>query len=273
MGSLPAALGAGKITTGTVDSANSRGSTLTSHSTSHTKGSYTTLISSTAHSALGLLVNFPYAQDDGLMDIAVGAAASEQVIAPNLRVPGLVTDNHGLSVLLPLQVPAGSRISGRWQCNSGSSAIMFGHVSILAGGVWPGMGFSRMEAIGAVTASSKGTQVDPGGTIHTKGSYAQLTASTGFAYKALLVMVSTDNDATTSATNTLVDIAVGGAGSEVVQLGNLYCRHPANGLVIPPHFGPIPVNIPAGTRVAARAQSLVNTATDRELNVIAYGLG
>jgi len=95
-----------------------------------------------------------------------------------------------------------------------------------------------------------GTYYGPSsGAANTKGAWQQVTASTPQDYTGLWVQL---RGATTN--NSLFDIGIGAAGSEIVVAPNLFC-------------GPKPVNdsfgslftisqsIPAGTRVAVRAQS------------------
>jgi hypothetical protein len=40
----------------------------------------------------------------------------------------------------------------------------------------------------------------------------------------------------------------------------------------PNTVGPLPVDIPAGTRIAARMQASITDATDRLMDVIVYGI-
>jgi hypothetical protein len=65
---------------------------------------------------------------------------------------------------------------------------------------------------------------------------------------------------------------VGGAGSEVVFLNDIRLFN--SGLYnnfSPDHYGPLPVDIPAGSRISARAQCTGTDATDRLVDVIAHG--
>jgi len=82
----------------------------------------------------------------------------------------------------------------------------------------------------------------------------------------------------------MVDIGQGAAGSEIGVGGT----SATTGLVdLPfrlawdatstagafgPYFGPLPVSIPAGTRLAARAKCSITDATDRQITVALYGL-
>jgi len=89
------------------------------------------------------------------------------------------------------------------------------------------------------------------GTANTKGAWAQLWASTAVNSSMLVCMF---DDVTVSATNTatLVDIGIGGAGSEVVVIANISVGGLGHGTT---HV--FPLYIPAGTRVSIRLQSAV----------------
>lgn len=106
---------------------------------------------------------------------------------------------------------------------------------------------------GTVTTTSLATVVTSSSSANTKGSYAQLTAATAYDACYAMVTVGPPNSSGSSSAPTLVDIAVGASGSEFVIIPNFisdYVGFDLSGS----SFG-IPINIPAGTRIAARAQS------------------
>lgn len=96
-----------------------------------------------------------------------------------------------------------------------------------------------------------GTDLTPvsGATANTKGAWIQVIASTPQDYTGLWVQL---RGAT--ANYSLFDIGIGAAGSEIVVAPNLFCGPKP----VSDSFGSlftIPQSIPAGTRVAVRAQS------------------
>jgi len=104
-----------------------------------------------------------------------------------------------------------------------------------------------------------GTRATASATPHTKGNWAQVTASLPHdAYGFWLIMAGT----ATSATNTdmLLDIGIGAGGSEVVIVPNLL-----SGWTGSPTQGPrvlwLPIFIPKGTRVAIRNQGVIASDT------------
>jgi hypothetical protein len=91
---------------------------------------------------------------------------------------------------------------------------------------------------------------------HTKGSYTELIASTS-ANAGLLVLMVQDVSTASANTATLIDVATGASGSETDIISNL-----AVGGAITT-IGPtgvavaVPFQIPSGTRLSARIQSVV----------------
>ena len=100
---------------------------------------------------------------------------------------------------------------------------------------------------------SGGFNVTASATIHTKGAWTQLVASTA-STSALAILTFGNVGAVATDTSTLVDIGIGGAGSETVIIPDIACGGHS--------VGPctwVPIRIPAGSRVAARCQSLVSS--------------
>lgn len=109
--------------------------------------------------------------------------------------------------------------------------------------------FGLYQDVGSVVASSIGTAITPSASADTKGSYTQLIASTTYDACGLLVNMSKANRNLPY----LVDIAVGGAGSEQIIIPDLLYDQAYTAF----NAGQIyfPVAIPAGTRIAARCQN------------------
>lgn len=104
-----------------------------------------------------------------------------------------------------------------------------------------------------------------GAVANTKGSWSQVVASTSGTVG--MVRLRAMNYANAVAHATLLDIGIGAAGSEVVVVPNVT----VGGGGAPNAFGgliiDIPVSIPAGTRVAVRAQSQ-RTSYSFSINVV-----
>jgi hypothetical protein len=125
----------------------------------------------------------------------------------------------------------------------------------MSGGFPPGIELCNGQAAGAAATSSTayGTAVASSATANALGSWTQLTAAT--AADTCWMVVNIWN--TGSYNNIALDIGVGPAGSEVV-VAHQICVGVGYDYVI--NF-PIPCSIPAGTRIAARAQATAASIT------------
>lgn len=240
---------ANQASVGTSTSA-STGTSVTS-GTANTKGSWTQLIASTTYDAqwMAVTINCQPAGKVVAVDIGIGAASSELVVASNLNGGSEFLGCY--QMVFPCQIPSGSRIAARSQCATGSTVCQVS-VDLLdtdygldgATGVLNSYGFS--------TSTSLGTVVTASASANTKGSWAQLTASTSTDIAGFFVTCDDQNTNSTTAITHLTDIGIGAGGSEIVVLSNLAF---VNSFGMQPSVkGPYFVNIPSGTRLAARTQ-------------------
>lgn len=258
-----------------VASGSSTGATVTAAASANTKGAWTELTAATARDVTALLTNTRKAAAtiDLLVDIGIGAAGSEQVLIPNLKADGGGGSLHRDGpTLWPVSIPRGTRIAARCQATTASSTVRV--QCLLFASSWLGApGLSRVTDYGTNTADSGGVSIDPGGTAHTKGAWAQLTAATTNPVRAIVVGIGNQANASRTAADWLLDIGIGSAGSEQVIVADMHAEaSTVDDQMIPAIFGPIPVNLPAGTRLAARAQCSITDGTDRLFDVIVYGI-
>lgn len=110
------------------------------------------------------------------------------------------------------------------------------------------------SAIGGVnTSTSTAATVISGGTAHTKGAWVELFASTAFNTTWLdLIVMGTANSGANR--HMLCDVGIGPAGSETVLIPNV-----AIGCAGGIRRYPIPIWVPAGTRIAVRYQTLTTS--------------
>ena len=254
------------------DQAVSAGTVLTASASTNTKGAWAQLVAATPIDAHAIAVIIRTNTADQMMDIAVGPAGQEHVIVPNL-----ITGDDGKSgsrpiFYLPISIPKGSRLSGRNQSTTGGAAqslivMLMNHGS----GASPPMG--RITDYGTATADSGGTGVDPGATLNTKNSWAELVAATASPIRQILICIGNQGNNVRSAASWLLNIGVGPAGQEHVILADMTLEsETVADLMQPPVLGPFPVAIPSGSRIAARAQCNISDATDRLFDVAVYGV-
>lgn len=265
----------GRIETVGANAANSTGTSVTASATANTKGSYSQLTASTPAdaAAITVLVNGPNSAADYLVDIAVGAASSEQVICSNLTASsgtGAVT--RGATYTFPIPIPAGTRIAARAQSTT-ASAVIRPLVILHEHTLMTTESLGRAADYGSATGDSGGTSIDPGGTANTKGSWTQITASTTNPMMGFILAFGNQINTARTQGTFLFDVGIGGAGSEQVILADYFMAISAVDDAPDPIASVfIPCNVPAGTRLAVRAQSSVTDATDRLVDVIIYGV-
>lgn len=274
MGDFNQLIGGGRVDAGSRTSATSRG-ILVSGGAANVKGSYAELLASADvdYDAILLQAASEFDIDDYLLDIAVGAGGSEQIILADwLAGTSRASSTSALCVTLPLKIDAGTRVSARCQCNRVSSSKLLIGLHLIKGGFLAPSGFTSIDTMGADTTNTRGQIVDPGAVANTKGAYTEIIASTVNAYGALTINVSMDQNLTVASVGFLVDIAIGAAASEVVIVEDLTLISDAAADALQPgSIYMIPVSVPEGSRLAVRAQSASTDATDRLFTAALYG--
>ncbi len=231
---------------GTV-TASTTGTTLTAGSGAGTKGSWVQLISSTASdTTLVEMMSAASPGDQFQIDIGVGAAGSEKTIVSNFLCKDAAYENPS-AVLLPLDIPSGTRIAARCASSSGSNSCTLN--LILFDGSFLEDGIQGYDDIGLAYANQQDVTCT---TANSKSAWVQLISSTTRDYYGLVLMGSPYN----GGSDNLVDAGIGASGSEVTIIPN--CRFitgSSNEVVQSAMSGLIPIHIPSGTRVAIRLQS------------------
>lgn len=257
------------------DTSTSLGTSITASGSTNTKGSWTQLIASTAHDAIGMMIYMRgnTGTQQVLVDIGIGASSSEIALIPNLKYTNAAY-GFSFTAWFPVQIPAGTRLSARCQ-SSVASGNMKVHVVLIYGALKNPVPLTHVLDYGADTSTSAVTSVDPGGTANTKGAWTQITASTTHDIKALGIAWYSSTAATTAVAR-LIDIGVGAGGSEQILLPDLRNQSDNSGTLArqatPPFLGCFPVHIPAGTRIAARCACTSNSSTPRTMGMVLYGV-
>lgn len=237
------------------------------------KGAYAELAASTAFACteLQLVIQFTTAASGRvyLFDIAIGAAGSEVVIVPDMCFDGGVGTAvaGGGTVSLPVAIPAGTRISVRSQSGAvGATATVV--VTLRKISTVPGI--TTFVNYGANTGTSRGTSIDPGAVVNTKGAYVELSASTSAIIQVLALIAAGGGNGGRVTTRWYIDIATGAAASEVVIVPDIQIimGEALNTIFWMMRSQTIFPYIAAGTRVAIRASCSITDATDRVLDVV-----
>lgn len=256
-----------------VNAASSRGISVLSSATANTKGAYVQLIAATAFETTWVNIEIFGAETSRwIVDIAVGAAASEQIVIPDLCQMIQARNDGGMAFYqFPLNIPLGSRVAAR--CASfGTSNTVYVAIHLYGGG-WDALSSAPRGyvAYNILTSDSYCNPIDPGAVANTKGAWLQIVASTAQHIIGFCIFANNRNNINAASGNSLIDVGVGAAASEQVILENVpYDNAVTNDNMNPSPLIFIPFAIPAGSRIAMRCQSQITDATDRLIYVAMY---
>lgn len=280
MSEFPARLGTLIDTYGEVTST-SLGTTITASGSANTKGAWTQMIASTEHDARGIGISLVTPDDaasparwDGLIDIGIGGAGSEQVLVPNLLLSAVFEGGNGKYFWFPLFIPKGTRVAARMQCSI-ASRTCYGQISLGSAVFAWGAQAQKVAALGANTADSGGAGLSTSASNHTKGSWSEIVASTAEQYNGVLLTFGHRAAAVSSDdSNFLIDIGLGAGGSEHVVIGDIYTHCEYDTEDFAPKVLFFPVSIPKGVRLAARGQvsNAAAAAGNRDIDLLLYGV-
>ena len=252
---VPHGLGGRWITEGI--SGNS-GTAVQAGASAGTKGLWTQIVSSTDEDTFGVKVHILAGQTTFnrpvMVDIGIGAAASEEIVIPDLMGGMNKSDEHVLHYEFPLFVPAGSRIAARASGTTGSTVIDvalslgYGSASIIPV-------VNRIHAYNADPSNAQASTTGSYGTSGTWGSYVQLTASADKDHHWVnfnphcygLGGFAGDDDA-------WIDIARGAASSEETIVDEMAFRSGATTDCLDPVIVKMPLTMIEGARYSARAK-------------------
>jgi hypothetical protein len=248
------------------------GTAVTASGTPHTLGQWASLIDPTTRESYGIWIRILETQTGNtattaLLNIGYGptGGGSEQIVLPNLMAG---ESNAGLACpryyWFPVYIPAGVRVSAQIQ------SIVIGEVGNVS--IWleqyqhyPGLR-GVVEAVGEVTASSRGTLVTPGtdafGTWTSLGTVSQ-------AKSLWTVAVDYGGDATAVDMTMMGELGIGPDSDNVTAIHRFTWIEDNNEIITTPFPSLAAAAIISGATIWAR----LGGAGVEARGVIAYGIG
>lgn len=231
------------------------GTTVTASGTIHTKGNYSELIASTTYDWYGFwmyTINTAVSGSatDLLLDIAIGAASSEQVIFPNWMAGWGPTIQAGArGVFVPIFIPRGTRIAARCQALIASDTVNVLIFGVSGNSGLPRPLFSNCDVYGIDTATSSGTSHTPGNS-GAESTDANIGGTTSRPYGAVMIGV-----ASQSSTTTLIayhwELTIGGS----TKAEWYTCNTTSEAVYGPLPPCPIDVSVPTGTQLQVQGEA------------------
>jgi hypothetical protein len=246
--------------------ANSAGTLVTDSGTAGTKGAWAQLIGSTASDIAWLAISIASQASlltTAFVDIGIGAAGSEVVVLSNLMLSVSGEDPAPAQYVLPVYIPARTRIAARCMSADGSENVAVS-ISAWDGAMQSAAPVSAVDAIGITGTTPTGVTVPATGAV---GAYVELVASTANDYSGFLLGFTSSQIGLVA----WIDVAVGVAGSEQLILPSYHITWDNGGCMVPRNSFYIPTPIRAGSRVAARIGSEY-TQTSGAVGVSMYGV-
>jgi len=240
--------------------------TVTASTSAHTYGAWTQIISSTAADTSVLFINCGGVSTStvntaSVLSIGIGSSGNEVelfffAVGAYSSLGGSI-NNSSVAVVVPVTLPAGTRIAARLQSivTGGKTAT----VTIATFDADPANfvnGPKQHESLGVNLSLSEGTS------IAANNAYTEIVASTNTSYRGVTVCGSAASNDMAGITGTMT-VAVGPAGSEI-DFGTLNFWTGGTEFYISLANNYFPRYIPSGSRISIK-QSSVNTQIDASI--------
>lgn len=237
------------------------GTSVTTASTSTTKGSAAQVFASTSFDAYMLtIIASDYGSaglaSEGCMDILIGTAP-EAILIPDLLIG--YCGSGSASIIqgpkrwdFPLYVPVGSRIAARAAGVRASSLVRVWMFLYGGDGSPPFRVGSKVTTYGVTVPN--GTTISPGAS-GVEGAWTQITAATSEHHFALVPSFQLAGDTITSNRAIAVDVGIGSATEELVGEAYWFFTDANERMGGPWNSRPIFCDVPAGTRLVMRASN------------------
>lgn len=251
---------------------------VTPSNTAHTKGSWSSGYTNSKRREGAWLVFSWSGTSATARTLLIDISVDDVVIAENIAInPGgtggaAQVRCHTQRIWLPISIPAGV-VKMRSQSSMATHGVHYLLLELGSASIGDEAG-PYLYALGANTGTTRGTTVTASNTEGTFGAWAQVTASSP-RLRSLLAWVGHGNAWLTAYADQWIQlqIGIGEAGSEqqIAYLREAGGTSSSTGQMHPQWYGPINVDIPAGSRIAVRSAVAVSSATQRNRDVIIYG--
>lgn len=240
-----------------------KGTSVTGPGTAHTKGSWTSLISSISAPIYGLWIRVmdvavSAALHNVLIDIGYGPDSSNvEIIIPDLDAgaAGLQAggDVHAKHFFFPVYVPSGGGLFARLQSNQTNKTAIIA-VWCEQGALYPWVG-GRVAAYGVDSANSRGTSVTAGTAAF--GSWTQITSGTLRPHRYWTLAMDALADTTLSNQDYFIELGIGPNSTNVTAILRGEIHEDANEIITelwpPIRYAPVPASTPLWVRAAANS--------------------
>lgn len=220
----------------------------------NTKSTWQQVVAATSFDVAGVTIipnitNIVGAATNMLLDIGVGAAASEQVLISNMLGGGSGSLRQNQSqVFFPVSIPKGQRVAWRLQSNPARTLRIY--IFFHGGASWaPWPLYSGVDCIGADTSTSSGLAHTAGNT-GTESTWTNIGSVTARQYRAVQLVVQTDTSITVG--DLAYHAEIGYSSTTIAEYWFATDTNERCGNIFP--FMPHPVNIPTGTQMMIRAE-------------------
>lgn len=246
---------------------------ITQSASANTKGAWTSL-GTLASDCIALLLRLSCMNDNGTesgasFDIGIGGSGSQTVYIANINLaqpatPGQVAAINTFQHIIPVSFVAGTQIWARASCDIASSTAELGASFLSIDNAFgANQEFAGVDTIGASATAGAGVSMTGGN--GSKGTYV----SVGFAANDYVGFFLCFDFATESVgMKTLVDIAIGGSGSQVVVAPNLVLSLSLGYSAMDVEY--MPIQIPRGSNIWARSCNLDGSTS--KIGVTFYGV-
>lgn len=165
------------------------GGVLVTCGSANTKGNWAVVSAATPFDAHGIVATFAAksAAGDQLLDIGIGSAGVEHVIAPDLLWTGGSSSGYNKTMWIPVTIPKGARLVCRSQSIAGATT---GRVSVclMQAGMLGLPALGKIIAMGADTSATGGVSLgNPAGS-NTWGAWTEIIASVAKPLKWIMAV-------------------------------------------------------------------------------------